>query len=154
VHIRDGLCFLLHMWICTPHATFRDSLLAWKGAVEYAWIVWSGPLVLALFRICPYIVLCRVMVLDVCDRMILRMLECRSANLVTFGSVFLLVLLVWGQALSHPSGGSASVNIISGGLCLSATLRANVSASSLCVTPVCDITLPCLFYIPCHILCG
>ena len=28
VHKRDGLCFLLHQWICTPHATSSESLLA------------------------------------------------------------------------------------------------------------------------------
>ncbi len=28
VHMRDGLCFLLHLWICTPHATSSESLLA------------------------------------------------------------------------------------------------------------------------------
>ncbi len=28
VHMRDGLCFLLHMWICTPHATSNESRLA------------------------------------------------------------------------------------------------------------------------------
>ncbi len=57
MHMRDGLCFLLHLWMCTPHATSNESLLAQK----YAWIVWSEPLVLASFRICPYIVVWRVM---------------------------------------------------------------------------------------------
>ena len=28
VHMRDGLCFLLHLWICTYHATSNESLLA------------------------------------------------------------------------------------------------------------------------------
>jgi len=28
VHIRDGLCFLLHLWICTPRATSSESLLS------------------------------------------------------------------------------------------------------------------------------
>ena len=28
VHIRVGLCFLLHLWMCTPHATSSESLLA------------------------------------------------------------------------------------------------------------------------------
>jgi len=51
VHMRDGLCFLLHMWMCTPHATSRESRLARKGAVEYAWIVKSAPDVLALCMI-------------------------------------------------------------------------------------------------------
>ena len=53
VHMRDGLCFLLHLWICTPHATSNESLLARKGAVEYAWIVWSDLVVLASCRIWP-----------------------------------------------------------------------------------------------------
>ena len=53
VHMRDGLCFLFHLWICTPHATFSESLPAQKGVVEYAWIVWSDHVVLASFRICP-----------------------------------------------------------------------------------------------------
>ena len=39
-------------------------------------------------------------------------------------------------------GGSATVNCMSGSLCLSTILRAAVSASSLCVTPVCTFTLP------------
>ena len=87
------------------------------------------------------------MVLDVCARMILRSQECRSANLVTLGGVSLLFLLIWGQVLSPPIGGSASVNVMSGVLCPSTTLRADVSASSLCVTPVCDLTLPmCVLY--------
>ncbi len=76
------------------------------------------------------------MVLDVCARMILRSLERRSANLVTLGGVSLVVLLIWGQVLSPPIGWSASVNVMSRVLCSSTTLRADVSASSLCVTPV------------------
>ncbi len=28
VQMRDGLCFLLHLCICTPHATSKESLLA------------------------------------------------------------------------------------------------------------------------------
>ncbi len=51
VHMRDGLCFLLHLRICTLHVTSGESLLARKGVVEYAWIVWSDPAVLASFRI-------------------------------------------------------------------------------------------------------
>ncbi len=53
VHMRDGLCFLLHVWMYTPQATSSESLLALKGVVEYAWMVWSEPLDLASFRICP-----------------------------------------------------------------------------------------------------
>jgi hypothetical protein len=52
VHMRDGLCFLLHMWMCTPHATSSESLLARKGVVEYACIAWSELVVLVSFRIC------------------------------------------------------------------------------------------------------
>ena len=51
LHTRDGFCLLLYLWMCTTHATFKESLLALKGAVEYAWIVWSDPEVLALRRI-------------------------------------------------------------------------------------------------------
>ncbi len=57
VQTRTGLCFLLHLWIWTPHATSRESLLARYGAVEYACIVWSAPLVLASCKILPYMVL-------------------------------------------------------------------------------------------------
>ena len=78
----------------------------------------------------------RVVVLDVCVRMSLRRLECRSANLVTLGGVSFLVFFLWSQVLSPPICGSASVNIMSGVLYPSTTLRAVVSASSLCVTPV------------------
>ena len=53
VHMRDGLCFLLHLWICTSHATSNESLLARYGVVEYAWIVWSDLVVQASCRICP-----------------------------------------------------------------------------------------------------
>ena len=57
VHMRFGLCFLLHLCICTPQATSSESLLARYGAVEYACIVWSDPVVLASCRIFPYMVL-------------------------------------------------------------------------------------------------
>ena len=63
--------------------------------------------------------------------MILRRLECRSANFVILGGVSFLGFLIWGQVLSTHVGGSASVNIMSGVLCPSTTLRAVVSASSL-----------------------
>ncbi len=79
--------------------------------------------------------------------MILRRLECRSANVVILGGVPLLVFFIWGQFLSPPIGGSASVNIISRVLCPSTTLLAVVPASSLCVTPACDLILPmCVLY--------
>ena len=57
------------------------------------------------------------------------------------GGVSFLFFLVWAQVLSPPIGGSTSVNITSGVLCPSTTLKADVFASSLCVTPVCDLTL-------------
>ena len=88
-----------------------------------------------------------VVVLDACVRMSLRKLVCTSANLVMLCGVSLLVSRVWGQVLSPPTGGSTSVNIMSGVLCPSTTLRAVVSASSLCVTPVCVLILPtCVLY--------
>jgi hypothetical protein len=63
------------------------------------------------------------------------------------GGVSLLVVRIWGQVLSLPTGGSASVKIMLGVLCPSTTLRAVVPASSLCVTPVCDYVLPiCVLY--------
>jgi hypothetical protein len=39
VHTRGRLCFLLHLWIFTPHGTSSESLLAREGDVEYAWVV-------------------------------------------------------------------------------------------------------------------
>ncbi len=88
------------------------------------------------------------MVLDVCARTILRRLEWRSANLVTLGGVFLLALLIWGQVISFLTGGFASVNIKSDVMCPATTLRAVVSAPSLCVTLVWDLTLPmCVLYL-------
>ena len=68
-----------------------------------------------------------------------RRLECKSANLVTLGGVSLPVFRVWGQVLSPPTGGSASVKIMSGFLCPFTTLRAEVPASSLCVRFPCVI---------------
>ncbi len=94
----------------------------------------------------------RVVVLDVCARMSLHTLECdKSASLVMLGGVPLPFVRVWGQVLSPPTGGSASVNIMSGVLCPSTTLRAAVSASALCVTPVFDLTLPMCIRIPCYL---
>jgi len=87
-------------------------------------------------------------VLDVCVRMSLRKLECKSASLVMIGGVPFPFCRVWGQALSPPTGGSALVNVMSRVLCRSTTLRAAASASSLCVTPVCDFILPmCVLYL-------
>ncbi len=42
-----GLCFLWHVWMCTPYATSSESLLARKGIVEYTRIVWSDLVVLS-----------------------------------------------------------------------------------------------------------
>ncbi len=83
-----------------------------------------------------------VIVLDVCVRIGLRRLVCRSASLVALDGVFLRVFRICGHVRSPPIGGSASVDIMSDVLCPSTTLRAAVSASSLCVIPVCDFTLP------------
>ncbi len=80
------------------------------------------------------------MVLDVCARISLRKLVFRSASLVKLGGVSLVVFRIYGHVLSPPTGGSALVNIMSGVLSPSTTLRAVVSASLLCMTPVCDLT--------------
>ena len=92
--------------------------------------------------------LCLVIFVDGCVWMILRRLVCISANLVTLGVVSLLFLFIWGQVLSPPIAGSAAVNVKSGVLCPSTSSRAAVlSASSLCVTPVCDLTSSmCVLY--------
>jgi len=110
--------------------------------VEYAYIVWSDPVFLALCRIWLWMVTWVFVVLVVRARMSLRILECRSASLVMLGVVSLIVFRVWGQVLSPPTGGSASVNIMSGVLCPSTRLWVAVSASSSCVTPMSDFTLP------------
>ena len=92
-------------------------------------------------------VLWRVVLLGVCVRMSLCKLECRSARLCMLGGMSFLVPRIWGHVLSPLIGGSASVNVMSGVFCPSTTLRADVSASSVCVTPVCDLTLPmCVMY--------
>jgi hypothetical protein len=108
------MCLLLHLWMCTPHAASKESLLARKGAVEYAWIMWSDPDVLALCRIWLLLVPGFVVVLEVCVRVSLRRLEYRSASLVMVGGESLIVVRIWGQVLSPPTGGSALVNIMSG----------------------------------------
>ena len=51
--------------------------------------------------------------LVVCVRMSLHRLECSSASLVMLGGVSLLVFRIWGQPLSPPTGGFASVKIMS-----------------------------------------
>ena len=74
-------------------------------------------------------------------------LACMSARLCVVGVLFLLASLTFGHVRSPLIGGSASVNIISGVFCPSTTPRAAESASSLWVTPVCDLTLPmCVLY--------
>ncbi len=82
------------------------------------------------------------MVSDAYVRISLRKLVCMSASLVELGGVSLRVFRICGHVLSPTMSGSASVHIMSGVLCPSTTLRAVVSASSLCVTLVCDLTLP------------
>ena len=74
--------------------------------------------------------------LDVSVRMSLRRLECKSARLCMLAGVSFFVPRSWGQVLSPPIVGSASVNIMYEFLCLSSTLRAAVSTSSLYVTLV------------------
>jgi len=87
-------------------------------------------------------VIWQVMLLGVCVRMSLCRLECRSARFCVLGVLSVLVPRIWGHVQSPLIGGFASVNIMSGVFCPSTTPRAAVSASSLCVTPVCDLTLP------------
>ncbi len=82
------------------------------------------------------------MVLYVCVWISLHRLVCRLASLAKLGCESLMVFRICGHVLSPPTGGFASVNIMLGVLRTSTTLRAAVSASSLCVTPVCDLTLP------------
>ena len=92
--------------------------------------------------------------LHVCVRMSLRKFECKSASLVMGGGESLLIFQFWGQVLSPPRGGSALVNNMSGILCPFTTLRTVVSASSLCVTPVCDFTLlMCVLYPMLSLVC-
>ena len=83
-------------------------------------------------------VLWRVVLLGVCVRMSLCKLECRSARFCMLSGVSFFVSRIWGHVLSPLIGGSASVNVMSGVFCPSTTLRVAVSASSMCVTPVCD----------------
>ncbi len=111
VHMKDGLCILLHLWMCTPHATSSESLLTRKGVVEYACIVWSYLVVLALCRIWLCMVPWVSVALFVRVRMSLRRLECMSASLVMLSGVFLLVFRVWSQDLSPPMGGYAPIKL-------------------------------------------
>ena len=92
----------------------------------------------------------RVVVLDMCVRMSLCRLEYKSARLCMLGDVSFWVPRIWGHVLSPLIGGSASVNVMSAIFFPSTTPRAVVSASSLCVTPVCDFTLP--MCVLCHML--
>ncbi len=92
--------------------------------------------------------------LSVCARMSLRRLQCRSASLVLLGGVSLLVFSYLGPGSKSPTDGFASTNMMSGDLCPSTTPRAVVSPSSLCVTPVCDLTLPmCVVYPMLSLVC-
>ncbi len=82
-----------------------------------------------------------------CVRMSLCKLEWRSARLCILGVVSFLVPRICGHVLSPLMGGSASANVMSGVVCPSTTPRAAAPASSLCVTPVCDLILPiCVLY--------
>ena len=99
--MRDGLCFLLHLWMCTPQATFSEFRLARKGVVEYAWIVWSDPVVLALCRIWLWTMPWVFVALVACVRMSLCRLECRSASLVTLGGISLFFPL-FGAKFGDP----------------------------------------------------
>ncbi len=80
--------------MCTPHATSSESLLARKGAVEYACIVLSDPAVLVPRKIWLYMVLGLVMVLDACVWISLRWLVWRLASLVEVGGVSLKVFRI------------------------------------------------------------
>ncbi len=63
------------------------------------------------------------------------------------GVLSLFVSRNLGHVRSPLIGGSAFVNMIYGVLCPSTTPRAAESASSLWVTPLCDLTLPmCVLY--------
>ncbi len=85
--------------------------------------------------------------LGVCVRMSLCKLECGSGRLCMLDGLSFFVPRNWGHVLSPLIGGSASANVMSGVMCHFTTPRAAVSASSLCVTPVCDLTLPmCVMY--------
>jgi hypothetical protein len=88
-----------------------------------------------------------VMKLDVCVRISLRKLKCKSASLMMVDGESLLVIRIWGQVRSSSTSGAALVNIMSGIFYPSTTLRAAMFASSMWVTPVCDLTLPiCVLY--------
>ncbi len=80
--------------------------------MKYACILWSEPFVLAFCSIWLYIVFL-VSALGICVRVSLRKLECRSASLVILGGVSLFIFWSWGHVPSPPTGGFASVNIMS-----------------------------------------
>jgi hypothetical protein len=75
-----------------------------------------------------------VVVLDVCVRISLRRLECKSANLIMLGGVSFSFFRVWGQALSPPTSGSTSVKIIPGGF----VSLYHVASGCVCFVVVCD----------------
>ena len=133
------------MW--TPRATSRVSRRARYGASEYAWMVWSAPKSPTLRRMLPYMVPGIFVIFDVRCLTSLRRSNYRLCNLVCVLVVFWLVVQSCGQVLNPPKGGAAPVNVISGSMGHSTTLRTASSASSMCVTPVCDYTLPiCVLY--------
>ena len=77
----------------------------------------------------------------------LQKLEWRSDSLMNVGAESRLVVRSRGQVLSPPMDGFASMNNKSSSLWPSTTLRAAGVASSLCVTPVCDLSLlMCVLY--------
>ena len=92
--------------------------------------------------------------LGVCVRMSLCRLDRKSVRLYMLGDVSFLVPRIWGHVLSPLTCGSASVNVMSGIFHPSTTPGAAVSASSLCVTPVCDLTLPMCVLYPMLSLCA
>jgi len=73
-------------------------------------------------------------------------LECSSASLVMMGGDSLLVFRIWGHVLSPPTGGSASVIIMSGILCPSTILR-----SCVCFVIVCDFRVRFYFSNMCFV---
>ena len=69
-----GPVLLLHLCMCTPHATSRASRRARYGDVEYACMVWSAPFCLACLSMLLYIVLVALWLLYVCVLTSLRRL--------------------------------------------------------------------------------
>jgi len=84
---------------------------------------------------------------DVCCLMSLRRPECRLGSLMDMVVLYWLVVRSCGQVLIPPTGGSSPVNVMSSSMYPSITPQAAAFTSSLCVTQVCDFTLPmCVLY--------